>query len=191
MDWSSVTSGILSGLTTALTWVVVVFLYNSTRNFLLERQLRRSFEHAGFAVANGAWGIWWTNSTSITVTVWGAAFSYASGGGHTPLSFWGEKTPQRRLRLRWFGKPRWVYRDFPSFEAKPKDGAVNLEFDMSGVWGIRDETIASWNSAPDGAYCLLEYSTLLNTRKRLVVPIKSFDELREGFERHLKMIKKK
>lgn len=188
MNWSAVLDGVLGGVATALTWAALVFFVNLGHNQVLEYRLRRSFRSVGFAVAQNAWGVLWTNSTNVSVKVRGAAFNF-SNGGYVPLSFWGQKTPRRKLRLRRFGKRRWAYRDFPAYTSDDSGGAVTLEFDTAGVWGIDDAKLARMHPLPDGAYCLLEYSTLINTKKRLVVAVEPFDELRAALERHVDLAK--
>ena len=182
MAWKSVIEGIIAGTATAITWVALLFLTNLMRNMLLDKQLRKGFSNIGYSFGENSFGIILRNETNIPVKVWGVSFSFKNGG-YAPLSFTGEKTASRKIRLRRFSKPRWSYIDFPSFFSGEENGAVRLEFNMAGTWAMEKEEILPMTS-PDGAYCLLEYSTLIGTKKRIVVEAKKVDELQDAVQRY-------
>jgi hypothetical protein len=182
MAWKPVVEGIIAGTATAFTWAALLFLSNLIRNLILERQLRKGFSNIGYSFGENSFGIFLRNKTNVPVKVWGVSFSFLNGG-YAPLNFSGEKVASRKIRLRGFREPRWTYIDFPPFHSEETDGAVSLEFDMAGTWEMAKDRVISLHPPPDGAYCLLEYTTLINTKKRIVVEVTQVDELRDAFLR--------
>ena len=60
---------------------------------------------------------------------------------------------------------------------------MRLEFNIAVTWAMEKDEILPMTS-PDGAYCLLEYSTLIGTKKRIVVEAKKVDELQDAVQRY-------
>lgn len=179
---SPIVEGVVIGTATALTWAALLALSNLLRNVVLERQLRKGFSRAGYSFAENSFGIILHNATSASVRVWGVSFSFPNGGT-APLQFSGEKVAHRKIRLHRFRQPRWQLLDCPPFHSSEHEGAVSLEFDMSGTWAMNKERVIAIHPAPTGAYCLLEYTTLLNTKRRLAVTLSRSDELQDAFLR--------
>lgn len=175
---------VVGGIATAFAWAALIFLANLCRNLMFERSLRRAFSRVAFSCAPNALGLIFRNTTDIPVKVWGAAFS-CSGGGYIPLSYSGVKVASRRVRLSGFGRncPRWSFVEFPPFVSPENEGAVTLDFDTSATWEVDKALVAKWNSPPEGAYCLLEYTTLIQTRKRIAVRVSNVKEMQEFFSR--------
>lgn len=182
MAWKSVVEGIITGTATAFTWLVLLSLTNLIRNLILERQLRKGFSNIGYSFGENSFGIILRNTTNVPVKVWGVSFSFLNGGT-APLNFSGEKAASRKIRLHRFREPRWHNIDFPPFHSEEIDGAVILEFDMVGTWEMTKDRVISLSPPPEGAYCLLEYTTLINTKKRMAVKVARVDDLRDAFLR--------
>jgi hypothetical protein len=182
MAWKTIFESIVTGTATALTWVVLVAASNALRNFILERRLHRSFSRVGYSFGENAFGLIFHNTTSVPVKVWGASFSF-SGGGTAPLRFSGEKVAHRKIRLHRFKEPRWHLVDFPPFQSEEREGAVELDFDISGTWEISKERVITLSPPPEGAYCLIEYTTLIRTKKRFAVIVTQVDDLQDAFLR--------
>jgi hypothetical protein len=173
---------VVGGVAVAITWALLLFITNLIRNLVFERRLRRAFSIVGFSCSTNALGLVFRNDTDIPVKVWGAAFS-CSGGGYMPLVYCGEKVAHRRMRLSGFWRPRWLFLDFPPYLSDMKEGAVTLDFDMSAIWEIDRARVGKWDTPPEGAYCLLEYTTLLQTRKRIFVRVSNVKAMQEFFGR--------
>jgi len=178
----SIVEGVVIGTATALTWVALLGLSSFLRNLMLERQLRKGFSNVGYSFGENSFGLVVHNTTSVSVKVWGVSFTFP-GGGTAPLQFSGEKVAHRKIRLHRLREPRWQLLNFPPFLSPEHEGAVNLDFDMSGTWAMNKERVVSLSPAPTGAYCLLEYTTLINTKRRLAVKVARSDELRDAFLR--------
>lgn len=182
MAWKSVVEGIVTGTATALTWVALLALTNFSRNLMLERRLRKGFSSIGYSFGDNSFGIIFHNTTNVSVKVWGVSFSFP-GGGTAPLHFSGEKVAFRKIRLHRFREPGWLLINFPPFRSDEQGGAVSLDFDMSGTWEMNKDRVIALSPPPDGAYCLLEYTTLINTKKRTAVKVARADDLRDAFLR--------
>jgi len=173
----------IKGTVSGLTLAAVLALANFLRNLLLERRLREGFSKVGYSFGEDSFGIILHNMTSANVKVWGVRFNFPDGG-YTPLHFSGEKVPFRKIRLHRFRKPRWQVVDFPAFHSDEAAGAVSLDFDTSGTWEMKKERVVDLHPPPEGAYCLLEYTTLLRASRRIVVKVAKVDELRDAFLRY-------
>jgi hypothetical protein len=165
MSWTSVVEGIITGTATAITWVVLLALANLSRNLLLERRLRKAFESVGYAFGENSFGIILHNTTEVSVKVWKVCFSFPNGG-FAPLYFSGEKIAPGT-----------------SFRSAEQGGAVGLDFDMSGIWEMEKDRVITLNPVPTGAFSLIEYATLINTKRRITIQVTKADQLQDAFIR--------
>lgn len=165
MKWTSVVEGVITGTATAFTWVALLALTNFFRNLLLEHQLRKGFSNIGYSFGENSFGIILHNITNVSVKVWRVCFSFP-GGGYAQLRFSGEKVAS--------GTP---------FRSDEQGGAVSLDFDMSGIWEMNKDRVITLSPLPSGAYCVLEYTTLINTKKRTTVEVARAEDLRDAFLR--------
>jgi len=165
MNWTSVIEGVVTGTATAVTWVLLLALANLLRNVLLERKIRGSFQNVGYSFGENSFGIVLHNTTDFPVNVWRVAFSFPNGG-YAPLYFSGEKIASST-----------------HFLTETNNGHVELGFDIQGIWNIDKERMIKISPVPIGAFCVIEYGTLINTKKRITVKISKVSEFQDAFQR--------
>ncbi len=185
MRWDNVTEAVVSGIATAVTWAILLFIGNLLRNLLLERRLRRSFRRVGHSFGIDAFGLVFANHTKTSVKVWEVGM-YLEKDGVIVMNYSGVKAAQRRVKLLFPGdkKQTTITLDCPSFRCEPSEGAVVLDFDMTATWQISNSTVVNLKDAPKSAFCILEYSTLIGGKKRITVEIERPKDLRTSFLKH-------
>lgn len=81
MDWKSITSGVVEGLTTALVWAVLIWVWQKVKACRIKNEIRKNLsgKTARFWQAPNLFGINIKNSSSWPVIIRGAGFVLSSG----------------------------------------------------------------------------------------------------------------
>ena len=179
---------IISGTLTAITWVVIVFAVNYSRNKYLEYKLTESFGNIGYTGGIDGWGITLHNRTNVPVKVRCVAFLFADGPSYIP-NFSGKKSVEREVPMNLTGEKKVIiYTASTSFEHQKDEGIIDLDFEMSGVWMLSNRAVLESKSYPIGGYAVIEYPTIFGGRRSLEVVFNNpkDDLLKKTFEHHKK-----
>jgi hypothetical protein len=183
--WSDVGQSVIGGVATGLTWAVLLFVISLVRNLMLERHIRRSFRCVGHVYGVESFGLDLTNTTRVPVSVWTVGL-YLEQQGTFILNYSGTKSAHRPVKINIPGQKRSIKTtaECHSFRSEPEEGAVILDFDMSATWQMSNTTVVELHDVPKAAFCIVEYRTLIGTRKRMTIDVGRPDGVRNSFEHH-------
>lgn len=190
-EWSLLSDlgvAILSAIVAAGTWAALLFIVNALRSIFLERRIRSSFRTPNYSFGVQTFGLNLRNRTGVKVKVWEVAVVVESPRAvprSVHFNYGGEKKAERNLKLDLpTGERLDITTSTLGFESEPEDGAVELDFDMEAEWGLSNKFVVQWLEKPIAGYCLIEYRTLIGTRKRVTVEFEDREGLCASIQHH-------
>lgn len=189
-------SSIISGVTTAAIWVVILWLVNVARNKWIERQLRSSLCRIGFHSGDEGFGITLKNETRIPILVRDATFLTEDPEQGIDLLYnrptheflFVEKKTRKPMTFKTKTSVRELRR-----ETTPHD-FVELPPYTGGVWKL-DPAFYFENPdlIPIAARATIEYKTFLGNPKLIIVQSNdgSAGLIKDQYPKFIEYIRKK
>jgi len=190
------TSSILSGLTTALVWAVLLWLLNWCRNFRVERALRSSLCRIGTSYGDIGFGISLKNETHIPIIVRDATLLTKDSEQGIDLRY-NQPTHDFLFIEKKNKKPMTFKTRTMGQNLQPETtahGFVELPPYTGGIWKLDVEFfLNNPDLVPTSARATVEYKTFLGNPKLIIV--RSNDQsaglVRSDYGKFLKYIEEK
>ena len=190
--------GIITGITIALVWAIIIAGYNFFRNLLLEKKLNTAFERQGLIQSREGFGIAIRNNTPVPVIIRAVRvyrnypehaidFSFEGPAPYPPYKEKVGKNPKSR-KVTYYGPDKRQVE-----KMLDRHGFVELPSHTGGIWHIPSQAVLEELELQfETCQVIIDYPTVFGNRKIIAIMASPGmrDFINEEFEKYKEWIQK-
>lgn len=182
MIQEKIIESIVTGVSTAISWVLLVYIFNFVRNKILEFKLRKTFKANGTFGGSGYYGVLLTNRTKVDVKIREVILLLEHGS--FVLHYLGQKACEYKVKIKIDNKEKTTFNRSTEYDS-PSIGPTPLEFYSSAKFGISQELLFEGLKIKNG-FVTLDYPQAFGSRKIIKVEFLNIDLIQLFFDEAIK-----